>query len=171
MADKAKHSGAIWFVRGIPPDLRAEVAAAAAAEGMKTGAWVARLLRAGLAGSGIAATDPMADLARRLQAVEARLAKLERGEAVPVEDGGDAVDAPEAMKAGEPSDRQQRRRPWTDADDAALRRIAAKGGTQADAMRELQRSSGTINQKWQSLGLPVEPRKGRKHGPRQKRTA
>jgi hypothetical protein len=164
MTDKAADS--VWFVRGVAVTLRADVAAAAKREGMRIGPWVERALRAAIAGSGIVATDPMADLTRRLQAVEARLAKLERGEAVPVEDGGETVDAPVAMGAGEPSDRQQRRRPWTVEDDTAVRRIAAEGGTQADAMRELQRTSGTINSRWQSLGLPVAPRKGRKFGPR-----
>jgi hypothetical protein len=76
------------------------------------------------------------------------------------------VDAPVAVEAAEPSDRQQRRRPWAAEDDTALRRIAAGGGTQADAMKELQRPSSVINLKWKSLGLPVAPRKGRKLGPR-----
>jgi hypothetical protein len=173
MTDKAKHSGAIWFVRGIPPALRVEVAEAADRAGMKVGPWVERALRAALAGSGRAA-DPIAGLARRLDAVEARLAKLGQREAALVEEGV-PVDVMEAMEAEPaavgPTDRQQRRRPWTAEDDAALQAIAARGGTQADAMKELQMSSGAINSKWQSLSLPVEPRKGRKLGPRRKRTA
>jgi hypothetical protein len=81
---------------------------------------------------------------------------------------------PEAM---EPSDWQRRprrftpHRPWTDEDDAVLRRIAREGGIQADAQRELQRRSSTISFKWKLLGLPVEPLKGRKYRPRQNRTA
>jgi hypothetical protein len=167
MADKVKDSSTVWFVRGVAPTLRADVAAAARREGMRVGPWVERALRNAIAGSGIAATDPVADLARRLQAVEARLARLEQDGAVLVEDRVGPVDAPEVMKAAEgPSGRKRgrSRRPWTDADDAALKRIAAEGGTQADAIKELQRSSSYINLKWRSLGLPVEPRKGRKRG-------
>jgi hypothetical protein len=110
----------------------------------------------------------LADLGQRLANVEARLERLERAGASTVAVGGEAADALEAMEAAESTDGKQRRVRWTAEDDAALRRIAADGGTQADAMRELQRSSGTINAKWKSLGLPVQPRKGRK---RQARTA
>jgi hypothetical protein len=56
----------------------------------------------------------------------------------------------------------QTRKRWTEADDAVLRRIAAEGGTQADAVAELDRSESVISQKWRALGLPVSPRKGRK---------
>src|SRR3954464_13445897 len=134
-ADKAADS--VWFVRGVAVTLRADVAEAAKREGMRIGPWVERALRTAIAGAGITPTDPMADLARRLQTVEARLAKLEKAGPGMVEDGGEVVDAPVAVEAGEPSDRQQRRRPWAAEDDSALRRIAAEGGTQADAIREL----------------------------------
>lgn len=42
-------------------------------------------------------------------------------------------------------------RPWTDADDAQLRRIFDQGGTQADACRELDRPSSVISPKWWKL--------------------
>jgi hypothetical protein len=48
MSDKEKYSGAVWFVRGVPAELRAEVAAAAEEAGMKVGPWVERALRAAL---------------------------------------------------------------------------------------------------------------------------
>ena len=57
---------------------------------------------------------------------------------------------------------KQTRQKWTDADDDVLRRTAAEGGTQADAVRELGRPSSVVNGKWKALGLPVLPRKGRK---------
>lgn len=67
--------------------------------------------------------------------------------------------ADQAEDAGEQP--RQRRRPWTAEDDAALRAIAERGGTQADAVRELSRPDGIVSEKWRALGLPVPPRKGR----------
>jgi len=42
-------------------------------------------------------------------------------------------------------------RPWTEADDAELRRIFDRGGTQADACREMDRPSGVISGNWWKL--------------------
>jgi hypothetical protein len=42
-------------------------------------------------------------------------------------------------------------RPWTEADDAELRRIFDQGGTQADACREMDRPSSVISPKWWKL--------------------
>jgi hypothetical protein len=169
MADKVKDNSTVWFVRGVDLTLRADVAEAARRAGMKVGPWVERALRTAIAASG---GDPMADLARRLAAVEARLAKLGQEEATTVEEGV-PVDALETLEVMEGptvvtearSGGRQKRRPWTAEEDAAIKRIAGEGGTQADAVRELQRPSSIINVKWRSLGLPVEPRKGRKLGP------
>ena len=171
MADKAKDSSTVWFVRGVAPTLRADVSEAARREGMRVGPWVERALRAAIAASGGGTADPVADLARRLAAVEARLTKLGQGEAATVEEGV-PVDALETLEVMEGptvvtearSGGRQKRRPWTAEEDAAIKRIAGEGGTQADAVRELQRPSSIINVKWRSLGLPVEPRKGRKLG-------
>lgn len=71
--------------------------------------------------------------------------------------------ADQAEVAGEqPQEKPRpRRRPWTAEDDAALRTIAERGGTQADACRELERPDGIVSEKWRALGLPVPPRKGR----------
>jgi hypothetical protein len=48
MSDKEKYGGKVWFVRGVPAELRAEVATAAERAGMKVGPWVERALRAAL---------------------------------------------------------------------------------------------------------------------------
>jgi hypothetical protein len=42
-------------------------------------------------------------------------------------------------------------RPWTEVDDAELRRIFDQGGTQADACREMDRPSSVISPKWWKL--------------------
>lgn len=68
--------------------------------------------------------------------------------------------------AGSTDAPKQRRRPWTDADDEVLRAIAERGGTQAEAAKELGRPDGIVSEKWRALGLPVPPRKGRVLGPR-----
>jgi hypothetical protein len=88
MSDKPKYGGEVWFVRGVPPALRAEVAAAAERAGMKVGPWVERALRAALEGvatneappvsragapSGPGASD---DLARQVADLEERIAFL-----------------------------------------------------------------------------------------------
>jgi hypothetical protein len=169
MTDKVKDSSTVWFVRGVAPTLRADVSEAARREGMRVGPWVERALRAAIAASGGGTADPVADLARRLAAVEARLTKLGQGEAATVEEGV-PVDALETLEVMEgPSGGRRPRRPWTDEEDAALVRISGEGGTQADAVRKLQRPSSIINAKWKTLGLPVEPRKGRTLGKRQAR--
>src|SRR4051794_24300719 len=103
MADKAKDKNAVWFVRGVAPTLRAQVARAADRAGMKIGPWVEQVLRAAITDKSSAAADPMTDLARRLQVVEARLGKLEQGGAALVEDRLGPEDTLDGMKAAEPA--------------------------------------------------------------------
>jgi hypothetical protein len=79
MSDKEKYGGKVWFVRGVPAELRAEVATAAERAGMKVGPWVERALRAALerpegqgrapSGPGGASDDRTDDLARRVAEV------------------------------------------------------------------------------------------------------
>lgn len=78
--------------------------------------------------------------------------------------GAGADDAEQPEDAGQPERQKQRRRPWTEADDDALREIAAAGGTQAEAAKRLGRPDGIVSEKWRLLGLPVPPRKGRRLG-------
>jgi hypothetical protein len=111
------------------------------------------------------AGDSIASILIRLESIEARLADLDQKPIrtsldafMPVE-GAEMATTTEALpKAANPP---QRRRRWTDADDAVLRRIAAEGGTQADAAHELGRRSSVVNGKWKALRLPDIPRKGR----------
>jgi hypothetical protein len=51
------------------------------------------------------------------------------------------------------SQRAGRRSPrkWTEDDDSELRRIFDRGGTQADACREMDRPSSLISRKWATL--------------------
>lgn len=199
MPDKEKPRKQVWFVRGVPIELRAEVAAAAERAGMNIGPWVTRVLRAALErpeGQGTpSGQEGAGDLAERVAALAARVERLEAVQAVPAIPGrssgdggkdrvppaipsrqGSALDAIEPAGGAEMPEGTEahpgscsgllagRRspRPWTDADDAQLRRVAERGGTQADAARELGRSDGMINEHWKALGLPVPPRKGRK---------
>jgi hypothetical protein len=88
MSDKEKYGGKVWFVRGVPAELRAEVATAAERAGMKVGAWVERALRAALEqpddvgrGPGDAAGDlaaRVADLAATVEAVRTLFEKHRR---------------------------------------------------------------------------------------------
>ena len=69
MSDKEKYGGKVWFVRGVPAELRAEVATAAERAGMKVGAWVERALRAALEQPGDVGQGPgdaASDLAARV---------------------------------------------------------------------------------------------------------
>lgn len=188
---KKKSEVPVWFVRGVSIELRAEVAAAAERAGMNIGTWVVRALRAALerpegqgapSGQGGAGDDLRAlvtVLAAQLTALESRIECLEAGLTPPAIPGwqkrqGSTLDAVEPAGGAEMSETPRthprasggagRRspRPWTDVDDAELRRIFDQGGTQADAARELGRSDGMINEHWKALGLPVPPRKGRK---------
>lgn len=86
-------------------------------------------------------------------------------EGVQADDDTDQTDEGAAGSADADTPKQ-RRRPWTDADDEALRTIAERGGTQAEAAKELGRPDGIVSEKWRALGLPVPPRKGRVLGPR-----
>jgi hypothetical protein len=56
-------------------------------------------------------------------------------------------------------------RPWTEADDAELRRIFDQGGTQADACREMDRPSSVISPKWWKLAeeKPAMAEAGQQH--------
>jgi hypothetical protein len=60
---------------------------------------------------------------------------------------------PRPAAEDKPSGQARRRspRPWTDADDAELRRLFDQGRTQADARREMGRPSGVISEKWGKL--------------------
>jgi hypothetical protein len=107
--------------------------------------------------------DELAAIKARLDALEAIPFQKPVGaslDAVKREESGVVALEPEAPVAR--SNEPQRRRPWTEADDAVLRRIAGSGGTQADACYELGRPESVISLKWRKLGLPIEPRKGRK---------
>jgi hypothetical protein len=127
-------------------------------------------LAALLAGVAGIVAPPVAD-ASILASIIARLEVLEalkdRGEALEgrahQEGAGTAVEAV-GVPAGTlvPVEARQTRRKWTDADFAVLKAIAARGGTQADACKELRRTSSDVNKYWKSMGLPVPPRKGRK---------
>ena len=172
----------IWTVRGISDDIQKRVSDAARAAGMRLGPFVERILLDALErpeGQGTpSGQEGAGDLAERVAALAARVERLEAVQAAPAIPSrqGSALDAvepvggaevlktPEALPgaSGRLVEGRRSRRPWTDADDAELRRIAERGGTQADAARELGRSDGVINEKWKALGLPVPPRKGRK---------
>jgi hypothetical protein len=100
----------------------------------------------------------------RLEALEAlkdRVAALE----LRLDQGGTGMVAEavgEPVETMAPVEARQTRRKWTDVDFAAIQAIAGRGGTQADACRELGRTSSDVNKYWKSMGLPVPPRKGRK---------
>src|SRR3954453_22532665 len=72
---------------------------------------------------------------------------------------------PRAAAKDKPSGANGKRRPprpWTEADDAELRRIFDQGGTQADACREMDRPSSVISPKWWKLAeaKPAEAEAG-----------
>jgi hypothetical protein len=172
-----------WVVRGVEDELARQFVDRAADQQRTTGEVLNEVLRdylARLEGQGTPSRPGAGggDLATQLAALVERVERLEAGRAPPAipslqERAADAVEPaggaemPETSKThprassglveGKPS-----RQRWTDADDDVLRRIAAKGGTQADAVRELGRPSSVVNGKWKALGLPVPPRKGRK---------
>lgn len=108
----------------------------------------------------------------RLNALEQQVADLRQKPASASLDAVELVEAPDMPSTPEalpdPPQKVQTRKRWREADDDVLRRIAAEGGTQADAVHELRRPSSVVNGKWKALGLPVEPRKGRKLKPRPK---
>jgi hypothetical protein len=91
----------------------------------------------------------------RVEALEGR-ARQEGAGTAAVEAVGEPVETPMPVEV------RQTRRKWTEADFAVLRAIAARGGTQADACRELGRTSSDVNKYWKALDLPTAPRKGRK---------
>jgi hypothetical protein len=130
-------------------------------------------------------TRPNTAWDQRFEDVERRLARLEteavlRGETQTVtqqRDTRDTVpqhDLPAVTRTHMPrpsspgaSGKRRPPRPWTDADDAELRRIFDQGGTQADACREMDRPSSVISPKWWKLAeekpAEVEAGEGQPH--------
>jgi len=114
-------------------------------------------------------TRPNTAWDQRFEDVERRLARLEteavlRGETQTVtqqRDTRDTVpqhDLPAVTRTHMPrpsspgaSGKRRPPRPWTDADDAELRRIFDQGGTQADACRVMDRPSSVISPKWRKF--------------------
>lgn len=109
------------------------------------------------------ASGSIASILARLESVEAQLVDLRQKPASAPLNAVELDDTPITPEAlPEPPQERQTRKRWTEADYAVLRRIAAEGGTQAEAVRELGRPDGSVSEKWRELGLPVPPRKGRK---------
>ena len=111
-------------------------------------------------------TRPNTAADRRFEDVERRLTRLEaeavlRGETQAVIQQRDTVpqhDPPVVTRTHTPrpsspgaSGKRRPPRPWTDADDAELRRIFDQGGTQADACRVMDRPSSVISPKWRKF--------------------
>jgi hypothetical protein len=115
-------------------------------------------------------TRPNTAWDQRFEDVERRLARLEaeavlRSETqtvlqerdtrdtVPQHDPPAVTRQPRPLPTGQGAGGGKRRppRPWTEADDAELRRIFDQGGTQADACREMDRPSSVISPKWWKL--------------------
>jgi hypothetical protein len=163
----------IWTVRGVSDDIQRRASEAAASSGMRLGPWVERAVLAALEGSGRVRSKPAGDpIVTQIAELQDRVARLEaQTSAAPaasvtgdaVESDGEA-DAAETDQDTEPDTGRARqvRRKWTTDDDAVLRRIFERGGTQADACQELGRPESVISIKWREAGLPVPPRKGRK---------
>jgi hypothetical protein len=167
MADKAQDR---WTVRGVPLAAQRKASKAAKAQGITLGKWLVKAIEAAL-GQPSASPVPETSVTARLEALEARVKALEHGtgQAGPqtvVEAAGEPLEAGEALElveaAGEAAGGPQKRRKWSETDFSTLRDIAARGGTQADACRELGRTSSDVNKYWKALGLPVQPRAGRK---------
>jgi hypothetical protein len=114
---------------------------------------------AGVAGDSL--TARVDSLEERVKALEAGAGQESAGEP---REAGEALEPLEA--AGKAPGGPQKRRPWTEEDFAALRDLGSRGGTQADACRELGRTSSDVNKYWKQLGLPEIPRKGRVLGKR-----
>jgi hypothetical protein len=99
------------------------------------------------------------DMERRLQRLEAEAVLRSETQAVlPQRDTRDTVPQhaaptvtrqPPRTAAGQARRRQPR--PWTESDDAELRRIFDQGRTQADACREMDRPNSVISGKWGRL--------------------
>jgi hypothetical protein len=167
-----------WVVRGVEDELARQFVDRAARQRRTTGEVLNEVLRDYLArpegqGGVPAGQGGIADLAAQLAAVIERVERLEsaipsgQGSAPDAVEPVGSVEVPETAEthprpSGGTDKGKQSRQKWTDADDDVLRRIAAEGGTQADAARELGRPSSVVNGKWKALGLPVPPRKGRK---------
>lgn len=210
MSDKEKSKGKVWFVRGVPTELRDEVAAAAERAGMNIGPWVVRALRAALerpAGQGgagdlaalVAAISTTVDahaeaihvlfehrrhedfssVVKRLEHLEAQVGAAIPGrpsgygdkdraetaipgrlgrapDAVELAEGVEVPAKAEARPRPSVAGRRRSPRPWTDADWIELRRIFDRGGTQAEAERELGRPSSVISRKWRELERKVQ---------------
>jgi hypothetical protein len=102
------------------------------------------------------------DIERRLERLEATaVLRSETHNVLPQRDTGDTRDTipqhaaptvtrqPPRTAAGQIRRRQPR--PWTESDDAELRRIFDQGRTQADACREMDRPNSVISGKWGRL--------------------
>ena len=102
------------------------------------------------------------DIERRLERLEAvAVLRSETRNVLPQRDTSDTRDTspqhavpaatrqPPRTVAGQIRRRQPR--PWTESDDAELRRIFDQGRTQADACREMDRLSSVISPKWGRL--------------------
>jgi hypothetical protein len=101
----------------------------------------------------------------RIERLEAQV-----GAAIPDRQGRqgsalDAVESAEGVKMPEKTEarprpsvagRRRSPRPWTDADWIELRRIFDRGGTQAEAERELGRPSSVISRRWRELEREVQ---------------
>jgi hypothetical protein len=163
MADKAQDR---WTVRGVPLAAQRKASKAAKAQGITLGKWVAQAIEAAL---GQPSASPVSEdsVVTRLEALEARVKALEHGmgQEGPQTVAEGPLEEPLAA-AQEAPGRPQKRRKWTEEDFATLRTIAGRGGTQADACRELGRTSSDVNKYWKTLGLPTVPRKGRVLGQR-----
>jgi hypothetical protein len=163
----------IWTVRGVSDDIQRRASEAAASAGMRLGPWVERAVLAALEGSGRMRSKPAGDLiVTQIAELQDRVARLEAqtsvvtaasvtGGAVELDEKADAAETNQGTEPDIGRERQVRRK-WTTDDDAVLRRIFERGGTQADACQELGRPESVISIKWREAGLPVPPRKGRK---------
>lgn len=102
------------------------------------------------------------DIERRLDRLEAAtVLRSETQNVLPQRETGDTRDTspqhaaptvtrqPPRTAAGQIRRRQPR--PWTESDDAELRRIFDQGRTQADACREMDRLSSVVSGKWSKL--------------------
>jgi hypothetical protein len=137
---------------------------------LRTDAAFADKLAALLAGVADPVASPVADasalasIIARLEVLEALGDRVEALESRTRQEGAGTVTGAAEKPADTPVlvEASQKRRKWTEADFAVLQAVAARGGTQADACRELGRTSSDVNKYWKSMDLPVPPRKGRK---------
>jgi hypothetical protein len=91
------------------------------------------------------------NLSNRVRALETDRSSLldPRGSPAASPVSGKPAKAEASGKTGKGGRRSPR--PWTNADNATLRLIIDRGGTQAEAAREMDRSDGTISERWRKL--------------------